>query len=62
MNKQITKIDSMQSIDYQLPVEYMTIDKDMKLAYTEMGKGSETLLFIHGLGSYIPSWKKNLES
>jgi len=60
MNKNLTKIDSMQSLDYGLPVEYLSLDKDLKLAYTESGNGAETLIFIHGLGSYIPSWKKNL--
>jgi pimeloyl-ACP methyl ester carboxylesterase len=33
----------------------------MEIAYMDVGSGSETILFIHGLGSYAPAWKKNIE-
>ena len=33
---------------------------ELNLAYIEAGEG-ETLLFVHGLASYLPVWTKNLE-
>lgn len=30
------------------------------VAYTDQGQGQETLVLIHGLGSYLPAWKNNV--
>jgi pimeloyl-ACP methyl ester carboxylesterase len=30
------------------------------VAYTDHGQGEETLVLIHGLGSYLPAWKNNV--
>jgi pimeloyl-ACP methyl ester carboxylesterase len=32
----------------------------MKVFYADQGQGDQTLVFIHGLGSYAPAWKENL--
>lgn len=42
---------------YVIPVGFST----QKIAYLSVGEGEKTLLFIHGLGSYAPAWKKNLD-
>jgi pimeloyl-ACP methyl ester carboxylesterase len=31
-----------------------------ELAYIDEGKGPSTLVFIHGLGSFIPAWEHNI--
>lgn len=51
---------SMADLDYGVPTKSITIKDDVQIAYTDQGKGSETILFIHGLASYIPAWKKNI--
>ncbi len=52
----------MSDIDYGMPTKTIVIKDDIKIAYTVQGKGDETILFIHGLGSYLPSWKKNIST
>jgi len=58
--KNLTKINSMSELKYDYPVKYADLNNDIKLAYIDEGKGSETILMIHGLGSYLPAWKKNI--
>jgi pimeloyl-ACP methyl ester carboxylesterase len=53
---------SMNDLDYGVPTKTVTIKDDIKIAYTDQGKGSETILFIHGLASYIPAWKNNVSA
>lgn len=44
-----------------LPVSYLNLDfYDINLAFTELGTGEETLIFIHGLGHSRLAWMKNL--
>ncbi len=51
---------SMQDFIYPYPVHQITLSNGVELAYIDEGKGDFTLLFIHGLGSYLPAWKKNI--
>jgi pimeloyl-ACP methyl ester carboxylesterase len=44
---------------YQQDVEFLKINEDLEIAYTDEGKG-EILFFVHGLASYLPAWKKNI--
>ncbi|EMR02111.1 Haloalkane dehalogenase [Cesiribacter andamanensis AMV16] len=44
---------------YPLPTRYLTTKAGLPLAYTDVGQGPP-LLFIHGLGSYLPAWQKNI--
>lgn len=53
---------NMSDLDYGMPTKKMTIMNGIDVAYTDEGKGNETILFIHGLASYIPAWKKNISS
>ena len=46
-------------ISYPLPVHYVETTSGIRLAYTEQGQGVP-LLFIHGLGSSLKAWSKNL--
>jgi pimeloyl-ACP methyl ester carboxylesterase len=44
---------------YPLHTKHVGLSSGISLAYTEMGQGFP-LLLVHGLGSYIPAWTKNL--
>lgn len=48
-----------QALQYQFPVVKTQIEQDITIVHTDMGDGSP-VVFIHGLGSYIPAWNKNL--
>lgn len=52
----------MDSLNYPFPVKYATVLDGIELAYVDEGRGDHTLLFIHGLGSYLPAWTKNIAS
>ncbi|MCX6136100.1 MAG: alpha/beta hydrolase [Ignavibacteriales bacterium] len=51
-----------EDLQYPSPVHYAALAGGVNLAYTDEGQGSETIIFIHGLGSYLPAWKKNIEA
>jgi len=48
--------------EYRYPVNYVKVDQDTQVAYVDEGEGSQTLLFIHGLATYLPSWYKNIDA
>ena len=54
-------IRTMSDISYPFPVQSVELEDGLRVAYMDEGKGDQTLLFIHGLGSYAPAWKKNIE-
>lgn len=41
-------------------VQKLILGDSLSLAYTDSGNGAETLVFIHGLGSYLRAWDKNI--
>lgn len=55
-------LKSMKDLVYNYESKYIRLDNDIELSYIEEGAGSQTIIFIHGLGSYIPAWNKNVES
>jgi pimeloyl-ACP methyl ester carboxylesterase len=34
---------------------------DERLAYADVGRGSKTCLFVHGMGSNMKAWRKNID-
>lgn len=50
----------MSELKYRVDVKYAQLSNDITLAYSDEGQGKETIIFIHGLGSYIPAWDKNI--
>jgi pimeloyl-ACP methyl ester carboxylesterase len=56
----LPKMNSMSELKYDFPVRYAPLNDGIKLAYVDEGKGTETILMIHGLGSYLPAWNKNI--
>ncbi|MCB0640547.1 MAG: alpha/beta hydrolase, partial [Phaeodactylibacter sp.] len=53
-----TKCRTMHIYDYRYTTHYLEIRQGLKLAYYDEGEGPETLLFLHGLGSYIRGYEK----
>lgn len=51
----------MEGFKYPYPVKQVEINDQIQIAYIDEGQGDHTLLMIHGLGSYIPAWQKNIE-
>jgi len=51
----------MDQIEYPYEVKKVELFNDIELAYVDEGKGDQTIIFIHGLGSYLPAWKNNIE-
>lgn len=61
---QLPSYSSFEDIPYPFEVKKAKISEDITLAYVDEGNtaevGRETILFIHGLGSYLPAWQKNI--
>lgn len=46
---------------YAYNTNYTTLADSIKLAYVDEGSSDTTLVFIHGLATYLPSWRKNIK-
>jgi pimeloyl-ACP methyl ester carboxylesterase len=57
-----TKTTKKSMLDFKYPykTKFVDLSNDVKVAYIDEGKGDKTLIFIHGLGSYLPAWQKNI--
>src|SRR5512133_839182 len=61
--KAIPNLGSMDEMKYKVEVTKVHLPQSgYDIAYTDEGKGKETIIFIHGLGSYSQAWIKNVES
>lgn len=47
-------------ISYPFEVHHCAIGNNISLAYCDEGKGPKTLVFIHGLGNYLPVFKHTI--
>ena len=61
MYSDLEKVSSFDDLVYPYDVKKVEISNGIEIAYMDEGQGSETLIFIHGLGSYGPAWKKTIE-
>ncbi len=50
----------MSDLDYLFDVKYAQLNDDINLAYIDEGNSDQTIIFIHGLGSYLKAWYKNI--
>ena len=50
---------SFRQLAYPVPTRYLELD-GIEVAYSELGQGEPALVLIHGLGSYLPVWERNL--
>ncbi|MFH0883793.1 MAG: alpha/beta hydrolase [bacterium] len=46
-------------IDYGYPVKYVDV-RNLHIGYVDQGSGDQVLLLIHGLGSNIKGWNRNI--
>lgn len=51
----------MDELEYPFQVRRITLDSGPEIAFVDEGKG-DVIIFIHGLGSYLPAWRKNIDS
>jgi pimeloyl-ACP methyl ester carboxylesterase len=52
----------MQTWQYPYPTKQLEVQHGVSVAYIDKGTGSETLLFVHGLGSNLKAWTKNIDA
>jgi pimeloyl-ACP methyl ester carboxylesterase len=45
---------------YGLPEHSITLADTLQVAYVDAGQGPRTLIFIHGLSSYVRAWERSL--
>lgn len=50
---------SFRQLQYPLPTRYLDVD-GVEIAYSETGQGEPALVLVHGLGSYLPVWSRNI--
>lgn len=50
---------AFNQIKYSHPTKFITIN-DYRIAYMDEGDSQNVLLFIHGLGSYLKAWDRNI--
>ncbi|WP_276498528.1 alpha/beta fold hydrolase [Pontibacter litorisediminis] len=49
-----------EGLKYNFPVQQVILPDGQTIAYVDQGKGAQTIILIHGLGSYLPAWNKNI--
>jgi len=48
-------------LNYPYKTHFIKLRNNISIAYADEGKNNrETIVFIHGLASYMPAWKKNI--
>lgn len=57
----MTKNISFTGASFPYAEKIVILDNQLKIAFSDTGSGENTILFIHGLGSYSAAWKKNIE-
>lgn len=55
------KSDDMQKWTYPYETHSVELPSGIELAYIDEGRGELTLLMLHGLGSNLQAWTKNVE-
>lgn len=61
VQKELKPIQRFEDLSYPYEVKKALLSGGIDVAYVDEGKGEQTIVFIHGLGSYLPAWKKNVE-
>ena len=57
----LEKVTSLDELVYPFQVKKLELSNEITIAYMDEGNGDDVIIFIHGLGSYAPAWKKNIE-
>ena len=48
------------SVTYPFPVHQISLGNGASISYMDVGKGPQTIVFIHGLANYAPVWLQNI--
>ncbi|HEX8506683.1 MAG TPA: alpha/beta hydrolase [Hymenobacter sp.] len=57
-----TEKDPGERVSYPYSIQKAQLDENLEIAYVDEGdRSAEVLLFVHGMGSGIPSWRKNMD-
>jgi pimeloyl-ACP methyl ester carboxylesterase len=48
-------------LKYPMPVMHLRLGGALDVAVSDTGEGEPALVLIHGLGSYMPAWSRNIE-
>ena len=59
-SQKVPAVQTFDDIPYPFAVQKVELETGETVAYFDEGKG-DPIIFIHGLGSYAPAWKKNIE-
>jgi len=60
--KKLANFKTLDEMQYKHKVKKVHLpESGYDIAYTDEGKGEKTIIFIHGLGSYLQAWNKNVE-
>jgi pimeloyl-ACP methyl ester carboxylesterase len=60
--KALPKFKSLNDLEYKHQVKKVHLpESGFEIAFTDEGKGPKTIIFIHGLGSNLKAWIKNVE-
>ncbi len=51
---------TMDDLKYDFPVKRQLLSSGAEVAYVDEGKGAQTIILVHGLGSYLQAWKQNI--
>jgi pimeloyl-ACP methyl ester carboxylesterase len=58
----IRPLKTFDDMEYRHPVKKVHLPQSgYDIAYTDEGRGDKTIIFIHGLGSYLQAWIKNVD-
>ena len=52
---------SFKKLSYPMPVSHVVVD-GVEVAFSDTGVGEPALVLIHGLGSYMPVWQRNVDA
>ena len=59
MQRSIPQLPSFDDLDYPYETKKIELEDNLIIAYMDEGVG-DPIIFIHGLGSYAPAWKKTI--
>ncbi len=49
-----------EALRYPFATKTVVLNDSITIAYVDEGTGDEVIVFVHGLGSYLPAWQKNI--
>ncbi len=59
-NSHAEKLPLMLSWSYPFPTHKIALNDSLQINYVDEGQGPHTLIFVHGLGSNLKAWQKNI--